>query len=189
MLKAELRKIYKEKRFSLSAKDKNKLDDLLLIQFQKLEIDIPALIMTYAPFEKMNEFDPQLITDYFYFKNPNQTLFYPVINELDDTLSCEVVNDETTFELNKYGIAEPIDGLPMFPEEIDLILVPLLAFDTHGYRVGYGKGYYDKFFKECRADVVKVGISYFDPVDAIDDINAFDVKLNYCITPTANYLF
>jgi 5-formyltetrahydrofolate cyclo-ligase len=189
MQKADLRKIYKEKRITLSAKEKNKLDDLLLIQFQQLLIDIPALVMTYSPFEKYNEFDPQLITDYCYFKNPNQTLFYPVINELDDTMSCEVVNDETTFELNKYGIAEPIDGLPMFPEEIDLILVPLLAFDTHGYRVGYGKGYYDKFFKECREDVVKVGFSYFNPVEAIDDINAFDVKMDYCITPTSNFTF
>ena len=55
--------------------------------------------------------------------------------------------------------------------------------------MGYGKGYYDKFFKECREDVVKIGFSYFDAVDAIDDVNAFDVKLNYCITPNANYTF
>jgi 5-formyltetrahydrofolate cyclo-ligase len=189
MLKAELRKIYKEKRMALSVKDKLKLDDLLLIQFQKLQIDIPNLIMTYSPFEKYNEFNPELITDYCYFKSPNQTLFFPKIDELEDTMFCEVVNDETTFELNKYGIAEPVDGLPMFPEEIDLILVPLLAFDKHGYRVGYGKGYYDKFFKECREDVVKIGISYFDPIDAIDDVNAFDVKLDYCITPHNNYTF
>ncbi len=189
MLKAELRNTYKEKRILLSSIEKNKLDDLLLIQFQQLPIDIPAMIMTYAPFEKYNEFDPQLITDYCYFKNPSQALFYPIINEIDDTMSCDIVNDETTFKLNKYGIAEPVDGLPLFPEEIDLILVPLLAFDTYGYRVGYGKGYYDKFLKECREDVVKIGFSYFDPVDVIDDINATDVKLTYCITPNANFTF
>ena len=189
MLKAELRNTYKEKRILLSSVEKNKLDDLLLIQFQQLPIDIPAMIMTYAPFEKYNEFDPQLITDYCYFKNPNQALFYPIINEIDDTMSCDIVNDETTFKLNKYGIAEPVDGLPLFPKEIDLILVPLLAFDTYGYRVGYGKGYYDKFLKECREDVVKIGFSYFDSVDVIDDINAFDVKLTYCITPNANFTF
>ncbi len=189
MQKAAIRKLYIEKRIGITSQQKNKLDDLMLIQFQQLDIENPALIMTYAPFEKFNEFNPQLITDYCYFKNPNQTLVYPVVNEEDDTMISVVVDDDTVFKPNRFGIDEPEDGLDMFPEEIDLILVPLLAFDKHGYRVGYGKGYYDKFFKECREDVVKVGFSYFDPIDSIDDINAFDVKLDYCITPDSIFTF
>jgi 5-formyltetrahydrofolate cyclo-ligase len=189
MLKKNIREFYKQKRQNLSPQQINKDDDLMLIQFQQLQIDIPALLMTYSPLEKFNEFNPLLITDYCYFKNPNQTLFYPVINMFDDTLMSVVVNDDTEFEVNKYGIAEPINGLDMFPEEIDLILIPLLAFDKHGFRVGYGKGYYDKFLKECRDDVVKIGFSYFEPVEAIDDVHAFDVKLDYCITPNATFTF
>ena len=53
MNKKELRKLYREKRSALRASEKDKLEDLLLIGFQKLDIEIPANIMTYAPF-KMN---------------------------------------------------------------------------------------------------------------------------------------
>jgi 5-formyltetrahydrofolate cyclo-ligase len=55
--------------------------------------------------------------------------------------------------------------------------------------VGYGKGYYDRYLKRCAQDVVKIGFSYFDAIDAIEDINEFDVPLNYCITPMRVYEF
>lgn len=185
MKKEAIRKIYKEKRLQISAAQINKLDDLMLINFQKLVMDIPALIMTYAPIKKLNEFDPQLITDYCYFKNPGQQLFYPVINENKDAaeMHCVIVDDNTVFEPNKYGIDEPVDGIDMFKTEIDLVIVPLLGFDILGYRVGYGKGYYDRFLKLCRKDCLKIGFSYFDGVDKIEDTYDQDVKLDHCITP------
>lgn len=189
MTKTEARKEYKEKRLALKPGEKNKLEDLMLIQFQQLNIDIPALIMTYSAFEKQNEFDPQLITDYCYFKNPAQALFYPVVDIKPNTMFCAVVNDETVFAPNKYGIDEPVDGLIMFPEEIDLVIVPLLAFDVKGNRVGYGKGYYDRFLKECNEDVIKIGFSFFDPLPKITGMNKFDVKLDHCITPERIYSF
>ena len=189
MTKADLRNKYKEKRKSLSAAQKDKLEDLLLIQFQKLNIEIPETIMTYAPFEKYNEFDPQLITDYCYFKNNGQILFYPVINSETDLMSCVGVDDETIFEQNKYGIGEPVNGVAISPELIDLVIVPLLAFDKNGYRVGYGKGYYDRFLKECRDDVMKIGFSFYEAEEGIEDVNAFDVPLDFCITPETIYEF
>ncbi len=189
MVKQELRILYSEKRMLLSTVDKNRMDDLMLIQFQQMDMEIPSLIMTFAPFESRNEFNTQLVTDYCYFKNPGQLLFYPVIDAGGETMHAMAVNDETVFEKNKYGIEEPVEGMELFPEEIDMVLVPLLAFDKRGYRVGYGKGHYDKFLKECRDDVVKVGFSYFDPVDKIADTNRYDVRLDYCITPGDIYRF
>jgi len=191
MRKEDIRVIYKEKRADLSLKLKSKMDDLLLIQFQKLLIDIPSLIMTYSPIKTLNEFDPQLITDYCYFKNPGQQLFYPVIIESNKRpkLASVIVDDETLFKSNKYGIDEPVDGIDMIPSEIDMVIVPLLSMDKMGHRVGYGKGYYDRFLKRCRKDCMKIGFSYFDPVDQIDDLNKFDVKLDYGITPNAAYQF
>ena len=73
--------------------------------------------------------------------------------------------------------------------EIDLVLVPLLAFDKNGYRVGYGKGYYDKFLSNCRPDVIKIGLSFFDAVDEIEDIDDYDLPLNFCVTPQRLYDF
>ncbi len=189
MTKMELRKLYRAKRVALTALEKDKQEDLMLIQFQQLNIDIPALIMTYAAFEKENEFDPQLITDYCCFKNPGQQLFYPVIDQEDDTLYPVIVRDDTTFAPNKYGIDEPVNGMIIYPEEIDLVLVPLLAFDQIGNRVGYGKGYYDRFLKECRKDVLKIGFSFFEAEELIEGVNEFDVKLDHCITPNRIYSF
>lgn len=189
MKKQYIRELYKEKRAALSPELKTKLDDLLLIQFQSLRIDIPSLVMTYSPIKFQNEFDPQMITDYCYFKNPGQQLFYPVV--LDGTkrsqIKSVVVHDETIFKTNGYGIEEPIDGIDMIPTEIDLVIVPLIAFDKMGNRVGYGKGYYDRFLKRCRKDCMKIGFSYFEPVEEIEDVNKLDVKLDIVITPDNIY--
>lgn len=191
MKKEDIRTLYKQKRASISLHLKAKMDDLLLIQFQQLAIDIPALVMTYSPIKNLNEFDPQIITDYCYFKNPGQQLFYPVMVEgkKQNHIISVIVDDETIFKTNKFGIEEPVEGIDMYPMEIDLVIVPLLCFDKKGNRVGYGKGYYDRFLKSCRKDCIKIGFSYFDPVDQVDDITKFDVKLDYGITPDAIYEF
>ena len=191
MIKSNLRHIYKERRQQLTNTQLATLDDLLLIQFQKLPVDIPALIMTYTPIARWNEFDPQEITDYCYFKNPEQQLFYPLITDVEavSTMMPVLVSDATIFELSAFGFSQPVNGIEVSTEDIDLVIVPLLAFDEKGYRVGYGKGYYDRFLKKCRKDVIKVGFSYFEPVDAIQDINVYDVPLDYCITHEKIYIF
>lgn len=189
MTKPALRKLYGEKRQLLTDAQMEKMQDLMLIQFQALDIDIPANIMAFSPLESRNEFNTQLITDYCYFKNPEQVLFYPVMNPASQTISCVAVNDDTLFDTNSYGIDEPIDGQQVLPEALDWVLLPLLAFDRRGYRVGYGKSYYDRFLKECRDDVVKIGFSFFAPVDRISNINRHDEKMDYCITPDDIYRF
>lgn len=191
MKKEDIRKLYKEKRSGLSLKQRVKMDDLLLIQFQQAAIDIPSLIMTYSPIIALNEFDPQVITDYCYFKNPGQQLFYPVMldGKKHPEIISVIVHDETVFKTNRYGIEEPIDGIDMFPTEIDLVIVPLLSFDIYGNRVGYGKGYYDRFLRRCRKDCIKIGFSYFEPIDQVEDINKFDVKLDFGITPNSIFAF
>jgi 5-formyltetrahydrofolate cyclo-ligase len=70
-----------------------------------------------------------------------------------------------------------------------MVIVPMLAFDRQGNRVGYGKGYYDSFLKQCRPDCIKVGVCYFEPIAQIDDAGDFDVPLNFCITPQQVYVF
>jgi 5-formyltetrahydrofolate cyclo-ligase len=70
-----------------------------------------------------------------------------------------------------------------------MIIIPLLAFDEKGYRVGYGKGFYDRYLKECREDCLKIGLSYFEAVPSVDDAAEFDVPLDFCITPQRTYVF
>jgi 5-formyltetrahydrofolate cyclo-ligase len=100
-----------------------------------------------------------------------------------------LTSDDTDFSANKLGIIEPQNGMEILPDEMDLILVPMLICDKAGHRVGYGKGFYDRFLQLCRKDALKVAFSYFEPVDKIEDTSSFDVSLNLCITPQFIYEF
>jgi len=191
MKKSEIRHIYKERRTQLTATQVAKMDDLMLIQFLKLPFDIPSIIMTYAPMEQLKEFDPLMITDYCYFKNPEHQLLYPLIKSIDliDKMIAILVNDDTEFEKSGMGFFAPSTGEEIHPRDIDLIIVPLLAFDKMGYRVGYGKGFYDHFLKKCRKDAIKIGFSYFEPIEAIEDKNEFDIPMDFCITHNEIHIF
>ena len=96
---------------------------------------------------------------------------------------------DTPFEKKNLNIYEPQQGNIVPVDEIDMVLVPLLAFDMNGKRVGYGRGFYDKFLSACRTDCVKAGFSYFEPVERLDDCNEFDIPLDLCITPHNSYVF
>ena len=189
MKKATLRKIYKEKRSLLSPQEIEKFTDLILINFQQIQLPFLSCIHTYIASEKLGEADTSAITKYLQFKNPGLKILVPKINIATGDMQHLHFDDEVELVNNAFGIAEPFSGEITEPDEIDLVLVPLLAFDQEGYRVGYGKGYYDKFLSECREDVIKIGLSFFEPVERIDDINQFDISLNYCVTPQQVYEF
>jgi len=90
---------------------------------------------------------------------------------------------------NSWKIPEPAGSEIVAPEALDLVIVPLLCFDARGHRVGYGKGFYDRFLRKCRPDCIKAGLSFFPPIDSIDDVYDDDVPLNACITPTETFRF
>jgi 5-formyltetrahydrofolate cyclo-ligase len=100
-----------------------------------------------------------------------------------------LLTDNTLLKPNKWGIPEPVNGIPVSPSQIDVIFVPLLAFDRSGHRVGYGKGFYDRFFAECRENSLKIGVSLFEAVDEISDAGKYDIPLDYCLTPERVYAF
>ncbi len=179
--------MYMEKRAALSASEKNKFDDLLLINFQKLQFPKLFYVHTYIAATKQNEIETDHLLYFMEFRNPELKLVIPKME--NDSLVHIEYNEQTETTVNKWGIIEPINGDPVSEEQLDLILVPLLAFDERGHRVGYGKGYYDKFLCKCRPDAIKVGLSYFDAVPLLDDTDDFDIPLNYCITPHRNYEF
>lgn len=93
------------------------------------------------------------------------------------------VND---LQKNLYNILEPQKG-SIHDGEIDMVLVPLLAFDKVGYRVGYGKGFYDRFLENINAQ--KIGLSLWPAIARIDDVNEHDIRLDFCITPTETIKF
>ena len=82
-----------------------------------------------------------------------------------------------------------IDGIKIPTSKIEVVFVPLLAFDKKGNRVGYGKGFYDRFLSECNPETIKIGLSFFEPEELIEDVFENDVKLDYCVTPDEVYQF
>lgn len=189
MLKKEARKLFKEKREGVSGSHKLKFDDLILIQFQKLDLPFIDNVMSFYSMEDKVEVNSFIITEYLLFKNPSLQLAYPRMIEGEINLEAVICNADSAFAENEFGISEPIGNDIISPSELEVVLVPLLAIDIHGNRVGYGKGYYDRFLKQCNEHCIKIGLSYFEPIDSIDDANEFDVPLDLCITPEQVYVF
>ena len=189
MLKKEIRSLFKKKREDISSTDRMKWDDLLLIQFQTIEIPFLDFVLSFYPIEDNKEVNSFIVTDYLRFRNPNLQICYPRTNAKDTSMDAVICHADSIFETNSYNIPEPTDTLVADPGDLDMVLVPMLAFDLNGYRVGYGKGYYDRYLKECRQDCLKIGFSYFEPVDSVEDANYFDVPLDLCITPHRIYVF
>ncbi len=100
-----------------------------------------------------------------------------------------LLTDTTKLQKNKWGIPEPLDGIEVPSAKIEVVFLPLLAFDITGHRVGYGMGFYDKFLSDCKPEIVKIGLSLFEPEEKIPGILSTDVALNYCVTPNKIYSF
>ncbi len=189
MHKAEARELYRQKRKELSNAERAKADDLMLIQFQTIELPHIHHLLSYWPIEENNEPNTHLFNDYIEFKNPAIKFLYPKTDFEKKQMEAIEVNADTAFQKNGWNIHEPIDGTVTDAMTIDMIFVPLIIFDKHGYRIGYGKGFYDKYLKRCRPDCLKVGFCYFEPIDLIEGTREFDVPLNLCITPNNAYVF
>ncbi|ALM08648.1 5-formyltetrahydrofolate cyclo-ligase [Sediminicola sp. YIK13] len=140
----------------------------------------------FLPITKKKEIDTSYILSILQGKDKNVVL--PKMTG-DQNLKHFLLTDSTVIKLNKWGVPEPLEGIEVPIHKIDVVFVPLLAFDTKGNRVGYGKGFYDIFLKECNPNVVKIGLSLFDAEESIDDIAPDDVPLDYCITPDKVYSF
>ncbi|HEY2721671.1 MAG TPA: 5-formyltetrahydrofolate cyclo-ligase [Chitinophagaceae bacterium] len=189
MNKKEARAFYKQKRKELSGGERAKLDDLLLIQFQRLDLPHISHLLSYWPIEENNEPNTHLFNDYIEFINPAVRFLYPRSDFGKKELRAIEVNTDTAFEKTAWNIHEPMNGVVVDVIAIDMIFVPLLIFDKKGYRVGYGQGFYDKYLQRCEPGCIKIGFCYFDPIDEIGDTYEFDVPLNICITPNTIYVF
>lgn len=189
MQKKEIRHLYRQKRAGLAEKERIRLDDLLLISFQTAQLPFITSLLSYAPIEENGEPNAHLFTDYLLFRNPELQVCYPVSDFAAGTMQAVLTHADTPFHKNEWNIHEPLNNEILAPAALDMVFVPLLAVDEKGYRVGYGKGFYDRYLAECLPDCIKVGFSYFDPVPVISDTDGFDVPLDLCITPQNVYVF
>ena len=189
MLKKDIRKIYNEKRTTLSTLQHHEQSQRILQLFKDKTWPPINILMSYSPIPGRNEFNVYACETELIAANPEIINTHPVIATDGLSMDAAVISKDSVFAPNRYNISEPQHSQFIDPLNIDCIFVPLLAFDTNGYRVGYGKGFYDRFLLKCMPGVLKIGFSFFGPVQSIEDINQFDVPLNLCITPTRVYEF
>ena len=104
-------------------------------------------------------------------------------------LTNYLLTDSTILKNNAWGIPEPQGGIEIPPQQIEVVFIPLLAFDESGHRIGYGKGYYDRFLSACTGRTIKVGLSFFEAEKEIPGILSSDVPMDYCVTPEKIYTF
>ena len=183
--KTFLRTHYKKKRLFLTKQEVDHLSQRVCKQLDKLNIWKLKHYHIFISISKYNELDTSFIINKL--KSEKKIIIVPKI--LNNELVHIAINDQTEFSMNEYGIKEPNNGNSFIIENLDLIFIPLLAYDLEGHRVGYGKGYYDRFLKLTNKSSLKIGLSFFDPINKIQDIDDNDVKLDYCITPTQVHKF
>ena len=186
--KDNIRKEYAKKRQELSAAQFVE-ESLILIQntIELIKKNHPECIHCFLPIQSKDEINTTLIIQYCWENNIKVVV--PVSNFDDGTLKTAEFETHTKTKLTKHNIPEPIDPVWTNNDAIDLVITPLLAFDLKGYRVGYGKGFYDRFFASLPKDTKKVGISLFEPCEAIEDVNEHDIPLTHCVTPNKVFTF
>lgn len=185
--KTALRKIYKLKRQQLSFKQLDSLSLDIANQLLKLNIWNYNYFHIFLSIEEQREVNTDFILNILSGKDKN------IIISKSNFKTCKMTHilltDATVIKKNSYNIPEPVTGIEITNSKIDVVFVPLLAFDNHGNRVGYGKGFYDKFLSKCTPKTLKIGLSFFEAEDKIDGVFKHDIALNYCVTPKQIYSF
>ncbi len=186
MKKTEIRKHAAQLRATLTDAQLHEKSEQLLAHFTTLDFSAIKVIHIFIPIEKKKEPNTFLFIDWLQHHHPEVKIVVP---KADFNTALMTHHEFTTREglvKNAFDILEPQNVNP-FHEQIDLVLIPLLAFDQSGYRVGYGKGFYDRFLQNIQTK--KVGLSLFPPIDLIVDTDEFDVAMDVCLTPERVYVF
>ncbi len=191
MTKYDLRKIRLAEQKSFSQTERNQKSQRISKRFfEAFDLSRVNFLHCFLSIEKFNEIDTNLIFQRIWQEFPHITTLVPRVNFQTLEIEHFKYTPATKLVENAWKIPEPAaGGETIGAAEIDLVLVPLLAFDECGNRVGYGKGFYDKFLQKCRADNLKIGLSYFATVTPISNVQDFDIKLDFCVTPQGIFEF
>jgi len=164
MTKKELREKYKLKRQTLSL---SQLDDLSLSianNVLKLPIWEFSFYHTFLSITAQKEVNTDFILNILAGKDKNIVVSKSDFKTLE--MTHVLLTDNTKLKINAQHIPEPVDGIEIADGKIEVVFVPLLAFDSTGHRIGYGKGFYDRFLKKCNKKTIKIGLSFFEAEDA-----------------------
>lgn len=180
--KSVLRKEFKNLRSSLSIEEIESLSLEIANQVLSLNIWDKSTYHVFLPIKEKNEINTEYILHILQGKDKN--IVVSKSNFSDFSMSHFLLTDQTVLKKNVYGIPEPTeDSIEVHVSKIDVVFVPLLGIDLYGNRLGYGKGFYDRFLENCKPSVIKVGLSFFEPITDIIEHNENDIKMNFLVHP------
>ena len=185
MLKKDIRQKYKSLRAQLTQEQLEEQSFEIAQRLLELNIWNKTYFHLYLSIDSQKEVCTEPLLNILFAKNKEVVLPKSDFNSFE--MSHLLLTENTRIQKNKYGIPEPLDGIEVPLAKIEVVFVPLLAFDTMGNRVGYGKGFYDRFLKKTTA--LKIGLSVFEPEARVEDVLPEDVSLDYCVTPLKTYQF
>ena len=180
-----LRQLFKKERSRLSVNEVGDLSKKVFKNLINLNIWDKNFYHLYLSNINNKEVETNKIVNLLFEKD--KRIFVPKIK--DTNLIHVEIKKDTLYSTNKIGIKEPKENHKADPNLFEVVFFPLLAYDKQGNRVGYGGGYYDKFLGNIKTNPLKIGLSLFEPVDKIQDIETHDVRLDYVITPKKAYSF
>jgi 5-formyltetrahydrofolate cyclo-ligase len=187
MLKKEIRELYKEKREKISQDELEEKSLKIANNLLGLSIWEYSFYHLFLRIQHLKEVNTEYILHILNGKDKNV-----VISKSDfKTLEMQhfLLTDSTPIQLNKWKIPEPINGIEIKTEQLEVVFVPLLAFDKNGHRIGYGKGFYDRFLENCKPSILKIGLSFFEVEETLFEALPTDIPVDYCVTPEQVYEF
>ena len=193
MTKAELRTEYKQKRATLAPEAVFARSQQIAERFfadQKIQqalAEPAAVLHTFLPIRRQNEVDTWPIVHRVWAEFPHVRVLSSSTDFGTKTLASFDLRPDTVLVENRWGIPQPATPPRPVSQVPTLVLVPLLAFDERGHRVGYGGGYYDRFLAETGLGCLKIGLSLFEPVAEMDNLDPTDIALQGCICPNQRY--
>ena len=187
MEKADLRREYKLKRSQLPASEVKSCSEQIFNLIKKHFRLHNKTIHIFLPIANFNEINTAAFMEFLFESKCTVATSITQFNPLGLT-HC-IIDKNTTYQRDKLGIPCPVEGVAISENKIDIVIIPLLAFDTKGARVGYGKGLYDRFLSRCNPNCIKIGVSLFEPITSISGVNKNDIPMNYCATPNKIHSF
>ena len=186
MDKSAFRKKYKALRLLLSQEEIDSKSITIANNALQLPIWEATNYHIFLPIDQKKEVNTEFILHIL--QGRDKSVIVPKVNFKTFELEHFLLQENTAIAVSNYGIPEPISGIAIAPDQIDVIFVPLLAYDSFGNRVGYGKGFYDRFLAQCTSKAIFVGLSLFSSEEKIES-SPTDIPLHYCVSPSRIYSF
>lgn len=187
MKKSLLRKKYKNLRQQLTTTEVEDYSLAIANQLLSLNIWGKSFYHIFLTIEEQKEINTDFILNILAGKDKH--IVISKSNFEDFSMTHFLLTDSTTIKKNSYNIPEPVDGIEIQSSQLEVVFIPLLAFDNLGNRIGYGKGFYDRFLADCKPETIKIGLSFFKVENNTIEASEDDIRLDYCVTPNQVFQF